>query len=103
MKSILIKPIITEKAMRQTPKNSYSFSVRLDATKSEIQQAIETLYKVTVLSVRTNRISGKAKRIGKLRTLRYSSPHKKATVRIKEGQTIDTVPSVGTPTEGKKV
>ena len=92
MKEILIKPLITEKMSADTDKtNSYGFVVALGANKIEIKKAIEQEYNVSVTSVRTLRVDGKAKQrftetgVVKGRTNSY----KKALVSIAEGENID--------------
>ena len=90
--SILIKPIITEKATDNSElKNCYTFAVSVKANKIQIKQAIEATYGVTVESVRTLNYAPK-------RTTRYtknglqqskSNAIKKAVVSVKDGETID--------------
>ena len=64
--SILIKPIITEKATANSElKNCYTFAVSVKANKIQIKQAIEATYGVTVESVRTLNYAPK-------RTTRYT-------------------------------
>jgi len=58
-----------------------------DANKIEIKQAVETLFKVDVTSVRTSVVAGKVKRVG--RTFGKRQNWKKAYVTLKEGQTVD--------------
>lgn len=84
---IIRSPLITEKATAISQYNHYAFEVRNDATKPEIKQAVEKLFKVTVLSVKTAIVKGKTKRfkgrLGRRQDL------KKAIVSVKQGQTID--------------
>ena len=64
----LIKyPILTEKTIRLIEQNQYSFVVDRKATKISIKTAIEELFDVTVLSVRTAVQPIKKKRVGKFR------------------------------------
>lgn len=67
--SIVRQPLITEKATLQRESDgTYCFRVSIDANKVEIAQAIERLFaknKVKVASVRTARVKGKAKRMGR--------------------------------------
>lgn len=90
---IIKKPIVTEKAMRNTEKGQYVFSVDPYANKIEIKKAIEELFEVNVVSVRTARIKGKVKqRFTRRGLMRGSTPLvKKAFVTLKEGQSIDLV------------
>ena len=61
--NIIIKPVVTEKSMAESERvNAWTFRVPLSANKSEIKKAIEKLYSVRVLGVRTVLQKGKAKR-----------------------------------------
>lgn len=85
---ILLAPYISEKSTRLAEKNrQFAFKVALDATKTEIKQAIELLFNVKVDSVRICRIKGK-KRIFKQVPGRRKSK-KKAYVALKEGYDIN--------------
>ncbi len=87
LESILKKPLITEKVSKATEKyNRYGFVVDLKANKYQIKQAVETLYNVKVVSVRTNITPGKLKRAGK--SIKKTSKFKKAFVELAEGQSI---------------
>ena len=90
--SILIKPIITEKANELTEKlNRYSFVVNLKANKIEIKEAVEATYGVSVEKVRTLVYPVK-------RSTKYTkkgvveskiSAYKKAVIELAEGDAID--------------
>ena len=85
---VVFGPHISEKATIVAEGNSqYVFRVANDATKPEIKKAVEQLFDVTVLSVRTLNQKGKTKRtqrgVGKRNDL------KKAYVRLADGQEID--------------
>jgi large subunit ribosomal protein L23 len=85
---IIRRPMITEKSTRQKEEGrQYVFEVDRDANKIEIQIAIERLFKVKVLQVRTSNVLGKMKRLGR----RYGkrADWKKAVVTLKEGDRID--------------
>jgi large subunit ribosomal protein L23 len=85
---IIRRPLITEKSTRQKEENrQYIFEVHRDANKIEIQSAVERLFKVKVLQVRTSNVLGKVKRLGR----RYGKrPNwKKAIITLKEGDRID--------------
>lgn len=85
---ILLAPIVSEKATRMAElDNQVAFRVRLDATKTEIAKAVETLFKVDVEAVQVVNVRGKMKRTGKLEGKR--SNWKKAYVRLAEGNDID--------------
>ncbi|MCI8472386.1 MAG: 50S ribosomal protein L23 [Clostridiales bacterium] len=64
---IILKPIITEKAMDDISMKKYTFKVATDATKPEIAKAVEELFGVKVAAVNTMNMKRKPKR------LRYSS------------------------------
>ena len=85
---VLREPHISEKvSVIGERSNQYAFKVAPDATKREIKQAVETIFKVTVENVRTVNVKGKIKRT--FRGLSRSKNWKKAYVRVTEGQEID--------------
>ena len=84
---LLLSPVITEKATRGSEHNQITFRVPLDATKPEIKNAIEKLFKVKVTGINTLRQNGKIKRFRGLVGKR--NDFKKAIVTLAEGQTID--------------
>ena len=91
MSNILIKPLITEKMSADTERNnSYGFVVSDGANKIEIKKSVGA-YGVTVTSVRTLRVDGKARqRYTKTGVVRgRTNGYKKAIVSLAEGQTID--------------
>ena len=92
MSNILIKPLITEKMSADTERNnSYGFVVADGANKIEIKKSVEAAYGVTVTSVRTLRVDGKARqRFTKTGVVRgRTNGYKKAIVSLAEGQAID--------------
>lgn len=86
-RDILIKPIITEKTTALMEERKYTFRVPLSATKVEIRQAVEQVFKVKVQAVNTMHYEGKMKRLG--RTQGRRSDWKKAIVTLKPGETIE--------------
>jgi large subunit ribosomal protein L23 len=81
-------PIITEKGTLVSELgNQVVFKVHPRANKIEIQQAIESLFKVKVTKVRTTRQLGKVRRVGK--HLGRRPDWKKAYVTLAEGNRID--------------
>jgi large subunit ribosomal protein L23 len=85
---IVLRPIISEKAdWQRDEENTYAFEVHAKANKFEIKGAIQRIYKVSVLDVRTSVVRGKIKRVG--RTFGRKRSWKKAYVTLKEGQTIE--------------
>ena len=91
---ILRKGIVTEKSVKLQESNKYTFEVALKANKIDIRRAVETLFKVEVLSVNIMRMPGKPKMMHrKSAAPRPIVPRewKKAIVTLKEGQTIDAL------------
>jgi large subunit ribosomal protein L23 len=83
----ILSPIITEKATYLSDQNKVVFKVAKDATKAEIADAIQELFKVQVVKVNTLVVKGKTKRWrGRLG---QRSDVKKAIVTLAEGQSID--------------
>lgn len=87
---VLRRPLVTEKSSYQSGKlNQYSFIVSDTATRSQVKDAIETLYDVNV--VRVNVINVPPKRGRRLRSRRLlirKPAYKKAVVTLAEGQTL---------------
>ncbi len=85
---IIQAPIITEQSSKLIESaNTYTFKVDKKANKIEIKNAIEHIFKVTVLRVNTLNVRKKFKRMGKYEG--YKAGYKKAMVTIMEGQKID--------------
>jgi large subunit ribosomal protein L23 len=83
----IVSPVITEKATMLSEQNKVVFRVAPDATKPEIVEAIENLFKVNVVKVNTLNVKGKTKRFRGREGRR--SDVKKAIVTLAEGQSID--------------
>lgn len=92
MYDTLLRPVITEKAMKSSENGQVTFRIPLTATKTEVKAAVEALFGVKVKAVNTIRISGKVKRFrGKVGT---RSDYKKAIVTLVEGHNIDITTGV---------
>ncbi len=89
---IIRRPIITEKATRQLELNQYTFEVDEKASKPEIKAAIEQLFEVKVVGLSTHKPPQKSRRVGRFQG--YRSRHKRAVVRLAEGNTITLFPEV---------
>ncbi|CAA0144144.1 50S ribosomal protein L23 [Tenacibaculum maritimum] len=90
--SILIKPIITEKATNDSELNNrYAFVVNKRANKLEIKGAVEAAYGVAIDSVKTMNypIKRNTKFTKKGLVTGITSGYKKAIVQLAEGETID--------------
>jgi len=85
-RDIILKPLITEKSVAKMSEGKYAFKVRLDANKTQIKQAVEEIFGVTVVAVNTMRMRGKLRRQGKY--IGRRSDWKKAIVQLKEGDRI---------------
>lgn len=84
---VLIKPWITEAATVAMELNKYIFKVGKKATKIQIRQAVEKLYKVKVISVRTINLPGKTRTRGNIKGRKPGV--KKAIITLKKGDSID--------------
>lgn len=77
---IIIRPILSEKSYEGIANKRYTFEVAPKATKSQIKEAIENIFKVKVVSVNTSNTHGKIKRQGKYSGL--TGNYKKAIVTL---------------------
>lgn len=84
---IIYAPIITEKTATLANENKYAFKVDSRANKTEIKQAIESIFNVKVLSITTSNQHPKKKRVGKYTGL--TDKYKKAIVKLAEGNSIN--------------
>lgn len=85
---IVIAPIVSEKSTTVADRHrQFIFKVLPEATKPEIKQAVEYLFKVKVKSVQTVRLKGKTKRFGRVMGKRANV--KKAYVGLEEGYDIN--------------
>jgi large subunit ribosomal protein L23 len=85
---IIFRPLVTEKSnIGREEQNLVTLAVDPRANKHEIRRAVETLFEVEVLDVRTMRMPRKTRRVG--RFLGRKSEWKKAIVQLVEGQTIE--------------
>lgn len=93
IRKIIKKPLITEKAsVLREKENKYLFMVDTDASKGQIKEAIEALFKVKVENVHTAVVAGKLRRMGAHSG--YRSDWKKAIVKVQKGQEIKMVEEV---------
>lgn len=85
---IIIKPLVTEKSThQQTTRNAYAFQVHPRANKQQIKHAVEQMYQVRVLDVRTMNRKGKPRRAKyKMAT---TSDWKRAVVVLDEASRIE--------------
>ena len=84
---IIIRPVVSEKSYVLATAGKYTFRVHDNAHKTEIKQAIETLFpEVGVVSVRTSKVQSKPKRRGY--TSGRTRSWKKAIIQVREGDSI---------------
>jgi large subunit ribosomal protein L23 len=83
---VIIRPVVSEKSYVLATADKYTFRVHPDAHKTQIRQAVEELFDVTVVEVRTMSVKSKPKRRGLIsgRTRSW----KKAVVQVKAGDSI---------------
>ena len=82
---IIKRPIVTEKGVtKKDEERTLCFEVSADANKTQIRNAVQTLFKVKVEDVRTSLTSGKLRRRG--RYAGYRADWKKAYVRLRAGE-----------------
>ena len=79
---IIVRPIITEASMDRTADKKYTFEVAKNATKPQIAEAVEKMFKVKVASVNVISVKKKPKRLGVHEG--YTSEWKKAIVQLTE-------------------
>ncbi len=86
--NIVVRPLVTEKGTHQSQTlNAYAFEVSPEANKAQIKQAIEKIYEVKVLNVRTANRKGKPRRTG--RFIGSTRHWKKAIVELHDEYHID--------------
>jgi large subunit ribosomal protein L23 len=84
---IIKRPVVTEKGVtKKEGERTLCFEVSVDANKTQIRNAIQTLFKVKVAEVRTSTTAGKLRRRGKFAG--YRPDWKKAYVKLKPGQKV---------------
>ncbi|MGD9738325.1 MAG: 50S ribosomal protein L23 [Bauldia sp.] len=84
---IIRSPVITEKSTAATEQDKVIFNVARDATKPQIKEAVEALFRVKVTAVNTLNRKGKLKRFRNM--LGRQNDVKRAIVTLAEGQSID--------------
>jgi large subunit ribosomal protein L23 len=91
--SVIKKPLVTEKStIARDEGNKYIFEVDRRATKIEIRNAVEKIFKVKVMTVRTMNFTGKKKRVGRI--IGSRSDWKKAVVTLAPGSSIEVFEGV---------
>lgn len=88
VQDVIIRAILSEKSMKESETGRYTFLVKKDANKGDVRRAVESMFQVNVVSVITTTQKGRTTRSGARRTEVTQSPFKKASVRLKDGQTL---------------
>ena len=83
---VIIRPVVSEKSYVLATADKYTFRVHPDAHKTQIKQAVELLFGVGVVDVRTSSVPSKPKRRGY--TSGRTRAWKKAIVQVAPGQSI---------------
>ncbi|MGD0197767.1 MAG: 50S ribosomal protein L23 [Solirubrobacteraceae bacterium] len=83
---VIIRPVVSEKSYVLASAGKYTFRVHPDAHKTQIRQAVETMFSVHVDDVRTISVRSKPKRRGVTRG--RTRTWKKAIVQVRAGETI---------------
>ena len=84
---VLIAPVVSEKSYGQIAQNRYTFKVHQDAHKTQVRQAVEQLFDVSVVAVNIVKVQPKPKRRGTTTGVRPG--WKKAVVQLKPGDSIE--------------
>ena len=93
-RTIIIRPIVSEKSYALLGANKYTFRVHPDAHKTQVRQAVEQIFGVRVTDVRTMSVKSKPKRRGYTsgRTRQWKKAivqlHPEDTIELFEGQEI---------------
>jgi large subunit ribosomal protein L23 len=83
-------PVLTEKSVRLSENNQYTFDVEPKLNKIQIKKLIESLFEVKVIAVNTHRPPRKKKRLGISQG--YRSRYKRVIITIKSGESIPGFP-----------
>jgi large subunit ribosomal protein L23 len=88
-RSIVLRPVVSEKSYSLLDRNVYTFVVHPDASKIEIRSAVEEIFNVRVTKVNTLNRKGKRKRNRRQATFGKRSDTKRAVVTLAAGSRID--------------
>ncbi|MBN2539793.1 MAG: 50S ribosomal protein L23 [Deltaproteobacteria bacterium] len=91
--SVIKKPLVTEKStIARDEENKYFFEVDRKATKIDIRNAVEKIFKVKVVDIHTINVAGKKKRMGRITGRKRN--WKKAVITLAPGGTIEVYEGV---------
>ena len=83
---VILRPVLSEKAVVAIDTGKYAFYVHPSANRTQIKDAIETVFEVEVKKINLQTVRGKEKRMGRTRGL--TARRKKAIVTLAAGQRI---------------
>ena len=86
-RDVVIRPVVSEKSYSGLDRNAYTFLVSPDANKTEIKEAIQTIFQVRVTNVNTLHRKGKRKRTRQVVGVRKST--KRALVKLHPDDKIE--------------
>ena len=86
-RDVILAPVVSEKSYSLIDNNAYTFLVHPRANKTEIRQAVEKIWGVTVVKVNTTNRKGKTKRFRATQGRRADT--KRAVVKLAEGDRIE--------------
>jgi large subunit ribosomal protein L23 len=86
-RDVIIRPVVSEKSYAGIEQNTYTFLVDPRANKTEIKEAVQSIWEVRVVSVNTLKRRGKVKRRGWTKGKR--ADEKRAIVTLADGDSIE--------------
>ena len=92
-REVLIRPVVSEKSYALMAANKYTFRIHPEANKTQVRQAVEDVFGVRVLDVRTVSVRSKPKRRGW--TAGRTREWKKAVVQLHEDDSIELFEGTG--------
>ena len=94
VRTVIIRPVVSEKSYALLAANTYTFRIHPEANKTQVRQAVEEIFGVRVLDVRTVNVRSKPKRRGW--TSGRTREWKKAVVQLHEDDQIELFEGGGT-------
>lgn len=98
---ITMRPVITEKSLREVSRGWYTFAMETTMRKETIKSVVAKVYGVTVVDVHTIVMHGKMHKVGKRQRQVALTNWKKVMVKLKSGQSIDAFSLSGQDEEKK--
>lgn len=83
---VILRPVLSEKAVMEIENGKYAFYVHPHANRTQIKDAVETVFEVEVVKINLQNVGGKTKRMG--RFAGRTAERKKAIVTLAAGQKI---------------